>query len=63
MKTNNIQRGFAGLQAFVPSVSRNVQEITPQNGITVSVSEEDLVASKPRLLAQRTARHARRLSH
>ncbi|MHA7859228.1 MAG: hypothetical protein ACX94D_14175 [Henriciella sp.] len=63
MKTNSILRGTAGLQSFIPSVSRNVQEITPQNGITVSVSEEDLVASKPRLLAQRSARHARRLSH
>ncbi len=63
MKTNSILRGYAGLQAFLPSVSRNVQEITPQNGITVSVSEEDLVASRPRLLALRAARHARRLSH
>ena len=63
MKINPILRGTAGLQSFIPSVSRNVQEITPQNGITVAVSEEDLVASKPRLLAQRSARHARRLSH
>lgn len=63
MKTNSVLRGHAGLQSFIPSVSRNVQEITPQNGITVAVSDEDLVASKPRLLAQRTARHARRLSH
>ena len=63
MKINPILRGTAGLQSFIPSVSRNVQEITPQNGITVAVCEEDLVASKPRLLAQRSARHARRLSH
>ena len=63
MKTNSILRGYAGLQAFFPSISRNVQEITPQNGVTVAVSEDDLVASKPRLLAQRSARHARRLSH
>lgn len=63
MKTNNILRGYAGLQAFFPSISRNVQEFTPHNGITVAVSDEDLVASKPRLLAQRSARHARRLSH
>ena len=63
MKTNSILRGYAGLQASLPSVSRNVQEITPNNGITVAVSEDHLVASKPRLLAQRSARHARRLSH
>ncbi|GAB5454889.1 MAG: hypothetical protein Hens2KO_11180 [Henriciella sp.] len=63
MKTNSILRGYAGLQAFFPSISRNVQEFTPHNGITVSVSEDDLAASKPRILAQRSARHARRLSH
>ena len=63
MKTNSILRGHTGLQAFIPSISKNVQEITPHSGVTIAVSDEDLVASKPRLLATRTARHARRLSH
>ena len=63
MKTNSILRGHSGLQAFLPNISKNVQEISPQTGITITVREEDLVASKPRLLAQRSARHARRLSH
>ena len=63
MKTLNIMRGYAGLQALLPSVGRNVQEVTPVNGVTIAISKDDADAYRPRLLAQRNVRHARRAAH
>ncbi|MEO1554622.1 MAG: hypothetical protein AAFR82_11890 [Pseudomonadota bacterium] len=63
MKTLNIMRGYTGLQAFFPMTSDNVQEITPTNKITISNGDASIEASRPRVLTQRNARHARRIAH
>lgn len=63
MKTLNIMRGHTGLQAFFPTTSENVQEITPTNKVAISKSDASIEAARPRLLTQRTARHARRIAH
>lgn len=63
MKTLNIMRGYTGLQAFFPTTSDNVQEVTPVSKISISGSDASIVADRPRILTQRTARHARRFAH
>nr|WP_070959076.1 hypothetical protein [Hyphomonas sp. Mor2] len=63
MKNINILRGYTGLHAFFPSVSKNVQEVQPVNKATVSVTRDLSVADRPNLLSKRSARWARRSSH
>ncbi|MHA7900190.1 MAG: hypothetical protein ACX94B_10020 [Henriciella sp.] len=63
MKTINIMRGYAGLQAFFPSLSENVQEVAPMNKVSISANTETLDAARPRLLAQRNARLTHRQAH
>jgi len=63
MKNSMIMRGYAGLQAFFPTTSVNVQEIEPTHKVTVAVSDAAIEAGRPRVLTQRTARWARRLAH
>ncbi|MEM7328848.1 MAG: hypothetical protein AAF437_08930 [Pseudomonadota bacterium] len=63
MKTLNIMRGYTGLQAFFPTTSDNVQEIAPTSKVSISKSDASIEASRPRVLAQRAARHARRFAH
>ncbi|MEL6726961.1 MAG: hypothetical protein AAFP81_13160 [Pseudomonadota bacterium] len=63
MKTINIMRGYTGLQAFFPSVSGNVQEAAPRTQVSIAASNDKNESYRPRLLSQRNARNARRLSH
>lgn len=63
MKNINILRGYTGLQAFFPSVSKNVQEVQPINKATVSVTSELTDADRPHVLSKRSARWARRSAH
>lgn len=63
MKNINILRGYTGLQAFFPSVSKNVQEVQPINRTTVSVTSELTDADRPHVLTKRSARWARRTAH
>ncbi len=63
MKTINFLRGQTGLQAFFPTVTKNVQEVHPVNKTTVSVTSEPTVADRPHLLTKRSARWARRSAH
>jgi hypothetical protein len=60
MKTLNIMRGYAGLQAFFPTTSNNVQEVTPVSKVSISTSDASIEVYRPRVLEQRSARHARR---
>lgn len=60
MKTLNIMRGYTGLQAFFPTASNNVQEVTPVSNVSISASDASIDAYRPRVLEQRSARHARR---
>ena len=63
MKNTSIMRGYAGLQAFLPSTSKNVQEITPTNKVLVAGDASEIIADRPRVLTQRNARNARRAAH
>jgi len=63
MKNISIFRGYTGLQAFFPAVSKNVQEAQPINKTTVSVTSELSHADRPNLMAKRSARWARRSAH
>jgi len=63
MKNMNILRGYTGLQAFFPAVSKNVQEVQPVNTATVSVSKDLSAADRPHVLSKRSARWARRSAH
>lgn len=63
MKNISIMRGYAGLQAFFPSTSKNVQEIVPTNKVLVAGDTSEIVADRPRVLTQRNARNARRAAH
>ncbi len=63
MKTLNIMRGYTGLQAFFPTASNNVQEVSPVNKVAISVSDDSAEAYRPRVLTQRAARNARRIAH
>ncbi|MEL7109313.1 MAG: hypothetical protein AAGL99_08595 [Pseudomonadota bacterium] len=63
MKNISIMRGYAGLQAFLPSTSKNVQEIAPTNKVLVAGDAKEIVADRPRVLTQRNARSARRAAH
>ncbi len=63
MKTSNIMRGYAGLQAFFPSTSKNVQEAQPTSPVKVSVTAAPADADRPHLLAKRSVRWARRSCH
>lgn len=63
MKNISIMRGYAGLQAFLPSTSKNVQEITPTNKVLVAGDASEIIADRPRVLTQRNARNARRAAH
>ena len=63
MKNTNILRGYTGLHAFFPSVSKNVQEVEPINTTTVAVTSDLTAADRPHLLTKRSARWARRTAH
>lgn len=63
MKNNSILRGHTGLQAFIPSVSKNVQETQPTNRATVSVTSDVTDVDRPHVLTKRSARWARRSAH
>ena len=63
MKSVNILRGYAGLQAFFPAVQNNVQESAPTNQVRPASIKEDDAAYRPRVLSQRAARSARRAAH
>lgn len=63
MKTINIMRGYTGLQAFFPSLSNNVQEAMPMSKVSIASSDAGTEAYRPRVLSQRNARAARRVSH
>lgn len=63
MKTLNIMRGYTGLQAFFPTTSNNVQEVTPLSKVSISASDSSVEAYRPRVLEQRSARHTRRFAH
>ena len=63
MKSNSIMRGYTGLQAFFPTVGRNVQEIEPVSPVAVAGSAIDVEADTPRLLTKRNARWTRRIAH
>lgn len=63
MKTMNFLRGQTGLQAFFPTVSKNVQEVQPLHKASVSVTSEMTIADRPNLLSKRTARWMRRSAH
>ena len=63
MKTINFLRGQTGLQAFFPTVSKNVQEVQPVNKATVSVTSEMTSVDRPHLLSKRSARWTRRSAH
>ena len=58
MKNINILRGYTGLQAFFPSVSKNVQEVQPINKATVSVTSELTDVDRPHVLSKRWARRS-----
>lgn len=63
MKTINFLRGQTGLQAFFPTVSKNVQEVQPVHKAMISVTSEMTNADRPNLLSKRSARWARRSTH
>ena len=63
MKTLNIMRGYTGLQAFFPSTYNNVQEVSPVSKVSISANDASVEAYRPRVLEQRSARHARRFAH
>ena len=63
MKNINIVRGYTGLQAFFPAVSKNVQEVQPVNKATVSVTADVTATDRPHVLTKRSARWARRDAH
>lgn len=63
MKTINFLRGQTGLQAFFPTVSKNVQEVQPVHKATISVTSEMTNADRPNLLSKRSARWVRRSAH
>lgn len=63
MKNINILRSYTGLQAFFPSVSKNVQEVQSVNKATVSVTADVTAADRPHVLIKRSARWARRDAH
>ena len=64
MKPLSHLRTHAGLQAFFPKISKNVQEVQPTNSVTVaSTDTDDSETYRPRLLSQRSARAARRQAH
>ena len=61
MKPLSHLRTHAGLQAFFPTTSKNVQEVLPTNPVTVAPADrEDDALYRPRVLSQRSARAARR---
>lgn len=64
MKNFSIARGFAGLQAFVPSYNR-AGRVEP-NEIRADfpiAAMSDAGAERPRILSKRLARQYRRASH
>ena len=63
MKTLNLLRPSASLQSILPGSEANVQEIERVNPTTVAVSTVAGNDARPRVLAQRNARHARRFAH
>ncbi len=63
MKNINILRGYTGLQAFFPSVSKNVQEVQPIHKATVSVTSDLTDVDRPHVLSKRSARWTRRSAH
>jgi hypothetical protein len=63
MKSINILRGYTGLHAFFPSVTKNVQEVQPVNKTTISVTSDMTDADRPHVLTKRSARWARRTAH
>ena len=60
MKNISIMRGYAGLQAFLPSTSKNVQEIVPTIKVLVADEASEINSGRLRILTQRNARTARR---
>ena len=64
MKPLSHLRTHAGLQAFFPTTSKNVQEVEHTNPVTVVSTDTDGDAAyRPRLLSLRFARAARRQAH
>lgn len=63
MKTINFLRAQTGLQAFFPSVSKNVQDVQPVNRNAISVTAAMTDTDRPHLLSKRSARWVRRSAH
>jgi len=65
MKNFSIARGFAGLQAFVPSYNRSGR--TETNEIRADFAAAPVIMAsiteRPRILSKRLARQYRRASH
>ena len=62
MKPLDLIRRSTALQGVIASNHENVQESEPMNRVSIAMTD-DVFGGRPRLLAQRKARHARRLAH
>ena len=63
MKSINLLRANTGPQGVFTEVSDNLQEVTQLNKVSVSASPSACDPYRPRILAQRATRHARRFAH
>lgn len=63
MKTFNLLRAPASLLSVFPGQVGNVQEIEPVSAVSISAAPIAGNNARPRVLAQRTARQARRFAH
>ena len=64
MKPLTHLRTHSGLQAFFPTISKNVQEVDPAHPVTVAVALPNAPSvDRPRLLSKRMARATRRQAH
>ena len=65
MKNFSMTRGFAGLQAFVPSYNRSGRPETNEIRADFPTPAPSLASNeeRPRILSKRMARQVRRASH
>lgn len=62
MKPLDLIRRNTALQGGIASNHENIQQSEPMNRVSIAMADDAFVG-RPRLLAQRNARQARRLAH
>lgn len=65
MKNFSIARGFAGLQAFIPSYNRTgrIETNEIRADFPITAASTAIGTERPRILSKRMARQSRRASH